>query len=136
MDAVAAGLERVRDAAGRAWSLSEGELRDSVVELARVRSRAEAAYLAVVKVLDDRPEAVPGAPLDRAGSVFLQERVHLDPARANADVGAALAAGDITREHADVCVRAAAKLPKRLHLVTVVDETTGEAVLGMTAVDR
>ena len=90
----------------------------------------------MVKVLDDRPEAVPGAPLDRAGSVFLQERVHLDPARANADVGAALAAGDITREHADVCVRAAAKLPKRLHLVTVVDEATGEAVLGMTAVDR
>lgn len=152
MDAVAAGLEWVRDAAGRAWSLSEGELRDAVVELARVRSRAEAAYLAVVKVLDDRPEAVPGAPLDRAGAVFLQERVHLDPARANADVraahtldpdtgtlpevGAALAAGDITREHADVCVRAAAKLPKRLHLVTVVDEATGQAVLGMTAVDR
>ena len=139
-------------AAGRAWSLSEGELRDSVVEMARLRSRVEAAYLAVVKVLDERPEAVPGAPLDRAAATFLQQRLHLDPGRANADVraahtldpddgalpevGAALAAGDITRDHADVCVRAAARLPKRL-LTTVVEHAeTGLPITGMDAVDR
>ena len=152
VDAVAADLEWVREAAGRAWSLSEAELRDSVVQMARLRSRVEAAYLAVVKVLDGRPEAVPGAPLDRAGSTFLQQRLHLDPGRANADVraahtldpddgtlpevGAALAAGDITRDHADVCVRAAARLPKRLLTTVVEDAVTGRPVTGMQAVDR
>ena len=89
LDAVAADVEWVREAAGRAWSLSEAELRDSVVQMARLRSRVEAAYLAVVKVLDGRPEAVPGAPLDRAAASFLQQRLHLDPGRANADVRAA-----------------------------------------------
>ena len=152
LDAMAAAAEWVREASARAWSLSEAELRESVVAASRLAGQVEAARLAVVKVLDDRPEAVPGAPLDRAASTFLQQRLHLDPGRANADVraahtldadngllpevGAALAAGDITREHADVCVRAAARLPKRLLLVNVVDEETGETVSGMVAVDR
>ena len=152
VDAVAADVDWVREAARRAWSLSESELRDSVVEMARMRSRVEAAYLAVVKVLDGRPEAVPGMPLDRAASTFLQQRLHLDPGRANADVraahtldpddgtlpevGAALAAGDISREHADVCVRAAARLPKRLLTTVVEDAETGCPITGMEAVDR
>ena len=47
-----------------------------------------------------------------------------------------MAAGDITRDHADVCVRAAARLPKRL-LTTVVEHAeTGLPITGMDAVDR
>ena len=152
LDAVRSGLEWLREAADRAWSLSEGELREAVAALYAARGSFEASTLAAVLVLDGRPEAVPGAPLDRAASVFLQQRVRLDPRQAAADVraahvldaadgelplvGAALAAGEISREHADACVKAVARLPRRLLTVMVVDEASGEAVSGMEAVDR
>jgi hypothetical protein len=125
----------VREAAARAWSLSDAELRDAVEAVCRAASRVEAARLAVVKALDERPGAVAGARAGATAAEFLVRRLNVDPGRARADVeaayalaadsgtlpqvGAALAAGDITREHAAVCVRAAARLPKRLAEVTV-----------------
>lgn len=51
-------------------------------------------------------------------------------------VGAALAAGEISREHANVCVRAVARLPKRLTRIHVVREPTGETVTGLELADR
>ena len=152
LDVVRSGLEWVREATARAWSLSEDELRESVAALYAARGVFEAATLATVLVLDGRPEAVPGAPLDRAASTFLQQRMRLDPRQAAADVraahvlgaadgelplvGAALAVGEISREHADACVKAVARLPRRLLTITVGDEETGETVTGMEAVDR
>ncbi|MBI4941150.1 MAG: hypothetical protein HY830_10425, partial [Actinobacteria bacterium] len=51
----------VLDAARCAWSLSDSEARDAVEAFTRAMASAEAARLAVIKVLDERPEAVPGA---------------------------------------------------------------------------
>lgn len=146
LDVVRSGLEWVREATARAWSLSEDELRESVAALYAARGAFEASTLAAVLVLDGRPEAVPGAPLDRAASTFLQQRMRLDPRQATTDVraahvldaadgelplvGAALAAGEISREHADACVKAVARLPRRLLTITVVDEESGETVSG------
>ncbi len=51
-------------------------------------------------------------------------------------VGEALAAGEVTFEHAQVCVKAVGRLPRALKTCTVTDEATGEQVTGMQAVDR
>ncbi|WP_233149860.1 HNH endonuclease signature motif containing protein, partial [Kineosporia sp. A_224] len=100
---------------------------------------------------DERPEAVPGASEGKVAAAFLTGRLNVDPGRANADaraahaldadsgslpqVGAALAAGEITREHADACVRAVSRLPKRLRIVLLEDEATGELKSGMEIAD-
>ncbi|WP_143448659.1 DUF222 domain-containing protein, partial [Kineosporia sp. A_224] len=141
----------VLEASRCAWSLSDGEARDAVEAFTRAMASAEAARLAVIKVLDERPEAVPGASEGKVAAAFLTGRLNVDPGRANADaraahaldadsgslpqVGAALAAGEITREHADACVRAVARLPKRLRIVLLEDEATGELKSGMEIAD-
>ena len=141
----------VLDAARCAWSLSDGEARDAVEAFTRAMASAEAARLAVIKVLDERPEAVPGASAGRVAAAFLTGRLNVDPGRANADaraahaldadsgslpqVGAALAAGEITREHADACVRAVSRLPRRLRIVLLEDDATGELRSGMEIAD-
>jgi hypothetical protein len=106
-----------------------------VEALTRVGAQVEAARLAVLRELDDRPDAVPGAARGRVGVEFLVRRLRVDPRTAFADVaaahaldpttgrlpevGTALAGGLITAGHAGVCVRAAAQLPKRLTEITL-----------------
>ncbi|WP_088319841.1 HNH endonuclease signature motif containing protein [Kineosporia sp. R_H_3] len=151
VEAMRAATAVVLEASRCAWSLSDGEARDVVEAFTRAMASAEAARLAVIKVLDERPEAVPGASEGKVAAAFLTGRLNIDPGRANADaraahaldadsgslpqVGAALAAGEITREHADACVRAVARLPKRLRVVLLEDEATGELKSGMEIAD-
>ncbi|WP_143447966.1 HNH endonuclease signature motif containing protein [Kineosporia sp. R_H_3] len=151
VEAMRAATAVVLEASRCAWSLSDGEARDVVEAFTRAMASAEAARLAVIKVLDERPEAVPGASEGKVAAAFLTGRLNVDQGRANADaraahaldadsgslpqVGAALAAGEITREHADACVRAVARLPKRLRVVLLEDEATGELRSGMEIAD-
>ncbi|WP_158221048.1 HNH endonuclease signature motif containing protein [Kineosporia sp. R_H_3] len=151
VEAMKAATAVVLEASRCAWSLSDGEVRDVVEGFTRAMASAEAARLAVIKVLDERPEAVPGASEGKVAAAFLTGRLNVDQGRANADaraahaldadsgslpqVGAALAAGKITREHADACVRAVARLPKRLRVVLLEDEATGELRSGMEIAD-
>uniref|UniRef100_UPI00117BBB41 HNH endonuclease signature motif containing protein n=1 Tax=Kineosporia sp. A_224 TaxID=1962180 RepID=UPI00117BBB41 len=150
-EAMKAAAAMVLEASRCAWSLSGEEVRGVVEDLSRAMASAEAARLAVIKVLDERPEAVPGADESKVAATFLTGRLNVDPGRANADaraahaldadsgslpqVGAALAAGEITREHADACVRAVARLPRRLRVVLLEDEATGELRSGMEIAD-
>lgn len=151
VEAMRAATAVVLEASRCAWSLSDGEARDVVEAFTRAMASAEAARLAVIKVLDERPEAVPGASEGKVAAAFLTGRLNVDQGRANADaraahaldadsgslpqVGAALAAGEITREHADACVRAVARLPKRLRVVLLEDEASGELRSGMEIAD-
>ncbi|WP_088318360.1 HNH endonuclease signature motif containing protein [Kineosporia sp. R_H_3] len=151
VSAMNAATAVVLEASRCAWSLSDGEARDVVEAFTRAMASAEAARLAVIKVLDERPEAVPGASEGKVAAAFLTGRLNVDQGRANADaraahaldadsgslpqVGAALAAGEITREHADACVRAVARLPKRLRVVLLEDEASGELRSGMEIAD-
>ncbi|MBI4941516.1 MAG: DUF222 domain-containing protein, partial [Actinobacteria bacterium] len=151
VEAMKAAAAMVLEASRCAWSLSGDEVRGVVEDVSRAMASAEAARLAVVKVLDERPEAVPGADESKVAATFLTGRLNVDPGRANADaqaahaldadsgslpqVGGALAAGEITREHADACVRAVSRLPKRLRVVLLEDEATGELKSGMEIAD-
>ena len=89
-----------------------------------------------VGLLDDRPGIIPRT--SDPAVAFLVHRLHHDPRAAAADVraaraltgpdatlpavGAALAAGDITRAHADVAVRTVARMPARLFTTPVPDD--------------
>ena len=156
---VLAGLDQARDAlllsrAGleRSWALTDAESREAVEQAAALVASAQAVFLAAVKNLDTRPDAVPGAAGGNGAKTFLVHRLNLDGGKAKAFleaayaldpdtgdlalVGEALADGDISYDHALTCVRAVAKLPKRLRDLTVTDESTGEQVSGMQLVDR
>jgi hypothetical protein len=144
--AMHAATGRVVGAAGRSWSLSDAQVRDAVEDLTRLGSRVEAARLAAIRALDARPGAVAGASVGRVAATFLVGRLHVDPGRAAADVaaahafdpesgslpavGAALAEGLITKEHAVVCVKAASRLPKRLQNVQIPTDPDDEDPAG------
>ncbi len=151
---IRAEAARLIDAAGRAWSLSDAELRAAVAAGAAARSATDAAFLSLVKALDDRPGAAGGMSSVTGGSApsrgarrFLVEALRFSPAQAAQDVaaahaldadtgdlpavGAALRDGEITRGHADAAVRVARDLPRRL--ATVVDAETG--LTGMATAD-
>jgi hypothetical protein len=90
----------------------------------------DAAWLGLVRDLDARPEAVAGAQAGRVAATFLTHRLHVTSGQAHTDVaaaqaitpeggllaglGAALAAGQVSRAHLDVAVRAVRRIPKRL----------------------
>lgn len=130
VEALVGQLGVLHEAFGRGWSLSDGEVREVVEGVQRAAAVFESVRLGAVKLLDDRPTALGGAGRGRVAAEFLVAKLNLDPATARADVeaahalapdtgtlpevGAALAAGEITRDHADVAVRAVARLPKRL----------------------
>jgi hypothetical protein len=153
---VQAEAARLTQAAGRAWSLSDAELRAAVAAGAAARSATDAAFLSLVKALDDRPGAVgPYSPAEgeaprvpgRGARRFLVEALRFSPAQAAQDVaaahaldadtgdlpavGAALRDGQITRGHADAAVRVARDLPRRL--TTTLDPETG--LTGMATAD-
>jgi hypothetical protein len=111
------------------WSLSDGELRDAVADWAQLRSGAEAVWLGLVRDLDSRPDAVPGARAGDVARAFLVHRVRLDSRQAARDVaaakaidpdggvlpglGAALACGEANRGHLDAAVGVVARIPAR-----------------------
>ncbi len=128
------------------WSLSDAEARQTVADAYAVVAAADALLLKVVRDLDGRPEAVPGARPGTTAATFLVHACRVSPGQAHRDVaaahaldpdggelrqlGAALAAGEVSRAHVDVAVRAMNRIPG--HLTRVVDE---EGVSGAERVD-
>jgi hypothetical protein len=120
--------------AARLWARSDAQVRDLVVAAADLVGLAQAVYLAAVRELDSRPEAVPGARAGQVARTFLVHRLRVGKGQAKRDVtaaqatdpddgplpglGAALASGSASREHVDVAVRMLAKVPQ--HLLTQV----------------
>jgi len=126
------------------WSALSGGEMAAVGGLARQQARLDAAVLGSVKAVDDRDDVVPGGRANTAGPRFLLHALGLDRRVAAreaetarllcagsgdlAAMGAAYAAGDISRGHVDVATR----VRRRLHtgvrdaLVATVDPATGE----------
>ena len=110
------------------WSLSDGELREAVAGLFARLQGVEAGWLGLVRDLDTRPDAVPGARAGEVAKTFLVHRLRRTPAQAGRDVrvahaidpagevlptlGAAFTAGQVSREHVDVAVAARRDIPK------------------------
>ena len=127
--------------------LSDAEVRAAARAAAALRAQVDAAYLGVVRELDSRPDAVPGVRPGQAAKAFLVQAVHVESAQAARDVsaaraldadtgdlpslGAAYAAGEVTRGHVDVAVRALARVPR--HLLTMADQ---DGATGAQQVDR
>jgi len=143
--------------------LHDEELRTAVSDVLRVMSSLEAVWLGMVRSLDGRPGAVAGARDGRIATTFLMERCRRSPSRACADVraahaidpgdgelpvlGRAFSAGETSREHLDVAVRALHRLPKHLrkgadgsgeHKLEILDEFLTEKSLSRspTTTDR
>ena len=154
--AIKVEVDRLAEAATRAWSLSESELRGAVAGACAARSAFEAGWLSLVRALDDSPGALDGrpptapdgAPVPGQGArTFLIEALRFSPAQAALDVsaahaldaesgdlpavGAALREGAVTRVHADAAVRVARDLPRRL--ASAVDPDSG--LTGMATAD-
>ena len=126
------GLTTVREGlamvlGSRCWSLPAGEVRDALVEVDAVRGQCEAAYLHLVRAgLATEAGARPG----QETTGFLKDRLRLTGARARADVeaarlcdpelgdlaelGQALARGEVSRDHVDVARRALKRVPAEL----------------------
>lgn len=127
--AVGAALDDLAEAP--TWSLSDAEVRDDLTAATALLARLEAARLRLLQALDTRPDAVAGARAGQGAKTFLLHALNSSRARAHADVaaaraldpdsdpaegglpavGAALAAGEISREHADLAVRNREQLP-------------------------
>jgi len=125
------------------WSLSDAEARQTVAD---AWAAVQALCLRSVRDLDGRPEAVPGARVGTTAATFLVHGCRVSPGQAHRDVaaahaidpgggelaqlGAALAAGEVSRAHVDVAVRAMNRIPG--HLTRAVDE---DGVSGAERVD-
>lgn len=153
-EGVSAGVATVLESPG--WSLTDVQARDAVEALSRARAQVEAAYLHALRVLGSRPDALEGAGKGKVAVTFLIGRLYVDSSVAAADVraaraldpdggglarlGAALAAGEVSREHVDVAVGAVSRLPKavlsqRLQLVAPGGEGDVSDVSGAEYVD-
>jgi CelD/BcsL family acetyltransferase involved in cellulose biosynthesis len=122
-------LSELQDA--RLYGLSDSESLVAVEVAARLQARLSAVFLGVVKNLDDRPGAVQGARAGKGGAAtFLVHKLKSSHAAAHRDVatahaldpdtgtlpgmGAALAAGEVSRVHADVAVKALNRIPAQM----------------------
>ncbi len=146
LDRMDSGVEQLHDAPAGVWAVAEhGE---ALLRVLALRSRVEAAYLHLLATFDARPDhpglAAPGA----TGSALLVHEGHLDLATARRDVraahavdpdlagvgvprpptstglprfGAALAAGQVSRDHLDAVLTRLTDVPDRL--LTAVDES-------------
>jgi hypothetical protein len=128
------GLSRLRDA--RLWTRSDAQARDLVDATLQLTAQVQAAYLAAVRDLDTRPDAVPGARAGDVAKTYLIHRGRVSPAQANTDLtaaratdpdnghlpalGAALADGQASRAHVDVAAKALHRIPQRI--LTAVDD--------------
>jgi hypothetical protein len=126
--------------------LSDAEARQTVADAYAVVAAADALLLKVVRDLDGRPEAVPGARPGKTAATFLVHACRVSPGQAHRDVaaahaldpdggelpelGAALANGEVSRAHVDVAVRAVTRIPG--HLTRAVDD---DGVSGAERVD-
>jgi hypothetical protein len=148
-DLVGAGLTAVAGESPDA--LSDNELCASVERCHRTLQAMQAQYLRLVAGLDRRPDAVPGVKTGGGAATFLVHRLNISPRQAALDVkaahalnpaptehsvkrlpqlGTALGAGEVSREHVDVGVRVLKQIPT--HLLKDVD-SNGEC--GMDKVD-
>jgi hypothetical protein len=149
-----AALAALREAALGAletplWPLADGVLRAAVTEGFAAMNQAYAAYLRLIHELDSRPGSVEGARPGTTARTFLVHALRRSPFQASADVqaatalapgadpahgglprlGAALAAGRISREHAHVAVKAVRRLPGHLLRETLTADEATEAGL-------
>ncbi len=127
------------------WAaLAAPEVAATVRVLAGLQARLDAAVLASIKAVDDREDLVPAARAKTAGARFLQHALHWDRRAAArqaetarlldgdtgelAAVGAAYAAGAITRGHVEVTTSVHRRLHARVRdaLIPIVDPVTGE----------
>ena len=139
---IRAGLETILSARG--WSTPDRDLLLFVKTLARLRSQGDAAHLHLLRMIEERESArATGAPSTAA---WLRVALRLAPGRAKADVdaahaadpvtgslavlGAALARGDISREHLDTAVRTLGKIPTHLR-ERVIEPAEAEAIAGL-----
>ncbi len=141
-------LERVRDATERlqgcgSWALSDGEVRDALSAATALVTRLESVRLGLVRELDSRPDAVPGARPERVAATFLIHALRSAPGQAYRDVEAArelspdagrlpmmgreLASGEVSRAHVDVAVRALRRIPAQALARVGGDGCTGAA---------
>jgi hypothetical protein len=116
-------------------ALSDAELCAAVVRCHRSLQAMQAQYLRLVAGLDLRPGVVPGVKTGGAAATFLVHRLNVSPRQAGLDVkaahalnpaptattvkrlpqlGAALGAGEVSREHVDVGVRVLKRIPTHL----------------------
>lgn len=116
---VLSGLASVRE---RAWSCTDDEIVDATVLAARTLAAARATYLAVLAQAVSRAGAAPVVAAVAGRTTLSGGRVLGDVEQAQAlgtdgplpGVGAALAAGTTTAEHAALAVRALASIPARM----------------------
>jgi hypothetical protein len=117
------GLAELRDVS--LWTLSDADSRELVASLFGLSGSLHASYLAALADLDSRPAAVAGARPGKIGVTFVRDRLRgahaaADLAAAHAlsedlpGLGAALAAGDASRDHVDVAVRTIRRIPGHL----------------------
>ncbi|MGZ4613359.1 MAG: hypothetical protein ACXV1K_09360 [Kineosporiaceae bacterium] len=144
LDRLAAAVDDLQ--AVRWAALAAGEVAAAVRGLSRQQARLDAAVLDSIPAVDDRDDVAPGARPGRAGAVgarFLRHALGvdrtvaareaetarlLDPHTGDlAAVGAAYAAGEITRGHVDVATSVHRRLRARVRdaLVPVADPVTG-----------
>jgi hypothetical protein len=125
----------------RSWSLADADLRRAVASAGQLLARVDAVRLGLIRDLDTRPDAVPGAFGGKTAATFLIHATDASSVQAHADVtvaramdpevgvlrqtGAAFAAGEISRAHAEVAVRCLHKIPKHLAEAVDADGVTG-----------
>jgi hypothetical protein len=121
--------------AARTWSLSAGEVRDALADVHRLGNRLEALRLMLIRasVGQDNSDS-PGRETQHGGTTRLRGRLQstcrqgagrargdvenaalVDPETGTlAELGQALAAGEVSREHVDVARRTVARLPSQV----------------------
>jgi Domain of unknown function (DUF222) len=125
------------------WRLSDDRLREAVEQRFVAMNQSYAAYLELLAELDSRPGSVPGARPGAQARTFAVHKLHRSPYQAGMDaraaqalapdadpalgglprLGAALRAGEVSREHAEVAVKAMRRVPGHLLAETMaVDE--------------
>jgi hypothetical protein len=132
-------LGRLRELAGSVldapvWQSLDAEACAAVAAGFAAVQQVQAAWLSLVRDLDRRPDAVPGARPGLVARTFLRHALNRAPGQARLDVdaayaldrgadpaagglpglGAAFAAGEVSREHVDTAVRAVRQIPARL----------------------
>jgi hypothetical protein len=109
----------------RLWALSDSESRDLVADLYGLSASTHAQYLRALADLDSRPDAVAGARPGKVAVTFVRERLRgahaaTDVATAHAletdlrQLGAALATGEVSRDHVGVAIRTLNRIPRHL----------------------